>query len=294
LDRHLRPRPDHAVRQAAYPGRGALRLGFARPWYGVWRSQSLTDAAAAVQKVHNDRFSPRAGIVYQPWEWLSLYGNYVQSLGAANTAFDTSGNILKPQIGEQFEGGVKTSFFDGRLHSSVALYHLTKQNVAVPVPGQPFSVPIGEARSQGVEVDVSGQITQGLSLILTYAYTDAETLTSADQGKRLWNVPTNAGSLWARYDLPAEWVRGLTVGAGIFAQDKRAGDNANTFYLPAQTRIDAMIRYRPPVLQSRLSFQLNAYNLADETLYGGTLGDRFSLNVGIPRMFIGSIHYAFF
>jgi iron complex outermembrane receptor protein len=53
-----------------------------------------------------------------------------------------------------------------------------------------------------------------------------------------------------------------------------------------------MLRYRLPVAKSRLSLQLNAYNLADETLYGGTLGDRFSINMGMRRTFVGSIHYA--
>lgn len=254
--------------------------------------QSLADARAAVNKVNNARFSPRAGIVYQPWEWLSFYGNYVQSLGSANTAFDSNGNVLKPQIGEQFEGGFKTSLFDGRLNSNVAYYHLTKQNLSLQIPGQPFSVAVGEARSQGVEVDVSGQITSGLNLILTYAYTDAEALEGDNKGNRLWNVPKHAGSVWARYDMQVEQLRGLSFGAGVFIQDKRPGDPMNTYFLPAQARVDAMVRYRPPVMNSRLSLQLNAYNLADDTLYGGTLGDRFSINVGMPRMFIGSIHYA--
>ena len=256
------------------------------------KDQSLASAAGALQTTHNRRFNPRAGIVYQAREWLSVYGNYVQSLGAANSVFDASGKILKPQIGEQFEGGVKTSFFDGRLNSTLAVYHLSKQNVAVPVPGTPFSTPIGEARSQGIELDVAGQVTEALSLILTYAYTDAKVTEGADKGRRLWNVPIHGGSLWARYEVPSEWVRGLTVGSGVFVQDKRQGDPSNSYSLPIQTRIDAMVRYQPPILDSRLSFQLNAYNLANETLYGGTLGDRFSINVGMPRMFIGSIHWA--
>ena len=253
---------------------------------------SLADAKAAINKVTDARFSPRAGIVYQPWEWLSFYGNYVQSLGSANTAIDAAGNTLKPQIGEQFEGGFKTSLFSGRLNSNVAYYHLTKQNLSVRVPGQLFSISIGEARSQGVEVDISGQITNGLNLILTYAYTDAEVLEGDNKGNRLWNVPKHSGSVWALYDMQVEPLRGLSFGAGVFVQEKRPGDPQNTFLLPSQARVDAMVRYRPPILNSRLSFQLNAYNLADSTLFGGTLGDRNNINVGIPRMFIGSIHYA--
>ncbi|HNP52819.1 MAG TPA: TonB-dependent siderophore receptor, partial [Nitrosomonas nitrosa] len=254
--------------------------------------QSLADARAASTKVSDARFSPRAGIVYQPWEWLSFYGNYVQSLGAANNAIDAFGNTLKPQIGEQFEGGFKTSLFGGRLNSNVAYYHLTKQNLSVRVPGQLFSEAVGEARSQGVEVDVSGQITNGLNLILTYAYIDAKILEGDNKGNRLFNVPRHSGSVWARYDMQNEVLRGLSFGAGVFVQDKRPGDPANTFILPSQARVDAMVRYRPKMMKSRLSLQLNAYNLADSNLFGGTLGDRNSVNVGIPRMFIGSIHYA--
>lgn len=253
---------------------------------------SLADARAAVQKVNSARFSPRAGIVYQPWEWLSFYGNYVQSLGSANTAFDINGNVLKPQIGEQFEGGFKTALFGGRLNSNVAYYYLTKQNLTQQVPGQPFSIAVGEARSQGVEVDVSGQIASGLNLILTYAYTDAKVLEGDNRGNRLWNVAKHSGSIWARYDMQVESLHGLSFGAGVYVMDKRPGDPENTFLLPAQARVDAMVRYRPSILNSRLSLQFNAYNLADSTLFGGTMGNRNSINVGLPRMFIGSIHYA--
>ena len=92
--------------------------------------------------------------------------------------------------------------------------------------------------------------------------------------------------------MQAERLRGLSFGAGVFVQDKRPGDPANTYFLPSQARVDAMVRYRPPIMNSRLTLQLNAYNLADDNLFGGTLGDRFSLNVGMPRTFIGSIRYA--
>lgn len=253
--------------------------------------QSLAAAKAARNEINNARFSPRAGIVYQPREWLSFYGNYAQSLGSTNRGIDVNGNTLKPQIGEQFEGGFKTSFFGGLLNSNVAYYHLTKQNLAIPVPGQPFSVAVGEARSQGVEVDVSGQVTDGLSLILTYAYTDAKILEGENKGKRLFNIPKHAGSLWARYDVPLEPFQGLSFGAGVFVQDKRFGDNDNTYILPAQARVDAMVRYRPKILKSRFSLQLNAYNLANSNLFVGTAGDRNTITLDTPRAFIGSIRY---
>lgn len=255
--------------------------------------QSLADATRASQKVANDRFNPRAGVVYQPWEWLSLYGNYAESLGSANTAFDAAGNILKPQVGKQYEAGFKTSWFQERITTNVAFYHLTKQNLPVPVPGQPFSVAVGEARSQGIEIDIAGRVSEGLSVITTYAYTDAEILKGDNQGNRLWNVPEHAGSVWLKYDLQQESLRGLTAGGGVFVQGKRQGDNQNSYQLPGYARVDLLLKYQVPVSTARMNLQLNVNNLFDETYYAGTLGDRFSINVAAPRTFIGSVNIAY-
>ncbi|HNP60018.1 MAG TPA: TonB-dependent siderophore receptor [Nitrospirales bacterium] len=255
--------------------------------------QSVADATNNINKAKNNRFNPRAGIVYQPWQWLSLYGNYVQSLGSANLAFDASGNILDPQYAEQYEAGFKTAFFNDRLTSTVAFYHLTKENLPVQVPGQPFSEAVGEARSQGVEVDIAGRITEGLSIITTYAYTDAEIMKGDNKGNRLWNVPKHAGSVWLKYDMQQEPLRGLTVGGGVFAQGKRQGDNQNSYQLPSYARVDALMKYQIPITMARMTLQLNVNNLLDQKYYGGTLGDRFSINVGAPRTFIGSIRIAY-
>lgn len=237
----------------------------------------------------NDRFNPRVGLVYQPWDWLSLYGNYVESLGSANTGVSADGKPFSPETAEQYEAGFKTEFFDKRLTSTVAFYRLTKKNVLVPIPGTAFSDAIGEARSQGVEVDIAGQVTEALSLIATYAYSDAKITKGDNQGNRLWDVPRNSGSLWAKYDLQQEPVRGLSFGAGVYFLGQREGDNGNTFQLPGYGRVDALVKYQLPVASSRLSLQFNVENLLDHRYYVATLADRFSVIPGAPRTFIGSV-----
>jgi outer membrane receptor protein involved in Fe transport len=48
----------------------------------------------------------------------------------------------------------------GRLTSTVAPYRLTKDNILSTDPTNPLArVPIGEARSRGIELDLSGQLT---------------------------------------------------------------------------------------------------------------------------------------
>lgn len=256
---------------------------------------SFADSRAhqTTQKV--DRFSPRFGLLYQPWDWLSLYGNYAESLGDANSAQTPTGGRIGPETGEQFEVGFKNSFFNGRLISNLAYYHLTKQNIAVPIIGTPYFDAIGKARSEGFEVDVSGEVTEGLRLIAAYAYTDAIVLngTSFDgvslDGNRLVNAPRNAASFWMTYDLPWEPVRGLTVGAGSYLQSQKAGDRFNSFELPGWVRMDLMAKYQIPVEKARLTLQFNVQNLLDKEYYEASAGSNTSVLPASPRTFMGSI-----
>lgn len=256
---------------------------------------SAAAALANRKTTNNEGFSPRVGLLYQPWQWLSVYGNYVESMGSANGAFDAQGKLLDPQIGEQYEAGFKTAFFDQRLTSNVAFYHLSKKNMAVGVLGKRYSEAIGEARSQGVEIDISGQITDGLSLIGSYAYTDAVILKSdSNQGKKLWGVPRNAGSLWGKYDFQQAELRGLSVGAGAYFQDTKPGNNANQYELPGWGRLDALVKYQLPVAKTRTTLQLNIENLLDHRYYLGSSGFGTTfINPGQPRTFMGSVKVEF-
>ncbi|MCQ8129800.1 TonB-dependent siderophore receptor [Methylomonas rivi] len=254
---------------------------------------SFENATANFSNVESQKFSPRVGLLYQPWDWLSIYGNYVESLGAANTGIGVDGQIIQPETAEQYEIGFKTEFFDNRLISSFAFYQLTKQNMSVPIVGTGFSQAIGEAQSKGFEFDISGQVSEGLHLIASYAYTDAVIRKGTNAGNRLWNVPRNGGSFWAKYDLQQETLRGLTLGAGVFFQDQREGDMANSFELPGYARVDALIKYKLPIASAKTTFQLNVENLLDHQYYAGTANDKSFINPGAPRTFIGSIRVEF-
>ncbi len=60
----------------------------------------------------------------------------------------------------------------------------------------------GKVRSRGVEVDLAGSITDNLSVIASYGYTDAKVLEDPDYaGKPLPNVPKHTGSLFLTYDI---------------------------------------------------------------------------------------------
>lgn len=250
---------------------------------------SLNDVEEDVQRTES--FSPRVGVLYQPWPWLSLYGNYVESFGSNNGGLSASGEPFDPETAQQYEAGLKTEFFDGRLSSTLAFYDLTKQNILTPDPANPiFSIAVGEARSRGVELDVAGQVTDNWSLIGSYAYTDTEITedNSGNEGNRITNVPLHAGSLWSKYAFGSGFLQGLSLGAGVYLRGRREGDNENTFQLPGYARLDAFAAYSFEQFGSKITAQFNIYNVLDKTFYANSLS-RGSTRPGDPLTFLGSI-----
>ena len=256
---------------------------------------SLASAKVTETKERPGYFSPRVGIVYRPWSWLSFYGNYVKSLGSNNVGTPLPGSgPLDPQVGRQWEGGIKTEFFDGRLTSTLAYFDVTKQNLATPIPGTPFIQTIGEANSRGMELDVSGRVTEQLSVIGSYAYTDARITrdNSENEGHRLISVPRNSGSLWAVYEFTDGPLRGVRLGTGAFARSKRMADLENTAELPGYVRWDASAGYTFRYFGTKITAQLNVYNLLNKDYYDRA-SSRLLIQPGMPLTFLGSLRFEY-
>lgn len=66
-------------------------------------------------------------------------------------------------------------------------------------------------------MDLAGSITDNLSVIASYGYTDAKVLEDPDYaGKPLPNVPKHTGSLFLTYDIHNVYNSNtLTVGGGV-------------------------------------------------------------------------------
>jgi iron complex outermembrane receptor protein len=210
-------------------------------------------------------FSPRVGLVYQPSEEVALYASYTRSFfplsGFDNTSPDAD-VAFDPTRGTQYEVGVKTDFLDGRLSATLAAYHLTRTNVLTPDPDNPTrSIQTGEQRSQGIELDVTGEILPGWNVILSYAFTDAEVTedNTFPEGNRLPNVPENQASLWTTYTFQEGALEGLGFGLGLFYVGARQGDLNNSFELNDHLRADAALFYR----RGRFRGAINIRNLFD-------------------------------
>ena len=274
-------------------------------WTLVGRSQSggsINLAESAFSSRKNQRFNPRVGILYEPVSWLGLYGNWTTSFNpnSANAPTSANATILAPETGEQFEAGFKTQLFDDRLIATLAFYHLVRDNILVPdlTTSDPFDRIPNKQRSQGFELDVTGQITDRLSVIGSYAYTDAKILVDHNgntAGNRLPNIPRHGGSLFVKYDANGyEAPEGFSLGLGTVAAGQRQGDFQNSFQLPGFVRVDAFAAYRMKVGPTRIITQFNIRNLLDKTFYESTDPDsntspRLGVYPGAPLTAIGSI-----
>jgi iron complex outermembrane receptor protein len=124
---------------------------------------------------------------------------------------------IAPEEAKSWELGAKLDM-PGRVTGNIALFDINKRNVLVANSEGPVTIysAAGEVRSRGLELDLTGQLSERWSLIGAYAYTDAEVTEDPDyKGNRLQNVARNSGSLSAVYDFGSV-IGGdqLRVGAG--------------------------------------------------------------------------------
>jgi iron complex outermembrane recepter protein len=216
-------------------------------------------------------------------------------LGGANSARSRTGQAFKPETSTQYEAGLKTEWLDGRLSATLAFYRLTKENILTPDPVDPnnFFVQTGEARSQGIELDLAGDIMPGWSIIASYAHTDTEITqdNSGREGFRLHDVPEHSGSLWTRYRFLGGLWQGLSLGAGVFAASE-CTDSDNSFEVPGYARVDLSAAYTWKLGPTGLTAQLNVENLLDKEYFKNVVSS-IEIHPSAPRTFIGSLRIEF-
>lgn len=238
-------------------------------------------------------FSPRAGVIYRPSEALSFYASYAESFvpraGEQLASLTPSTANLAPEAFANSEIGMKWQLSKG-LFTSVAVYQLDRNNVAVTDPADPTQTLLIDAqRSRGLEWEIGGNITRNLQIVAGYAYQDAELTralsVSVPAGTVLPLVPEHSGYVWGRWDINARWG----LGFGINGRDKVFTTTSNKVRLPGYSRIDAAVYYKA---SEHLKLQANIENLADRRYYASAHNDN-NISFGSPREVKLSAHLDF-
>ncbi len=228
----------------------------------------------------DDFVSPRLGVIYRPLEPLSLYASYsvsyLPSSGDQFSSLDATSAALEPEEFENIEVGAKWDVSPS-LALSAAIYRLDRSNTRAPGPTPGTIVLTGEQRSEGVELGVSGTVTEEWEIIAGYAYQDAEitrTTAAAPRGREVALVPEHQFSLWNTY----RFTPMLRAAVGVIHQDEMFASISNAVTLPSFTRVDAAIFF---TLNDRFEAQLNVENLFDEDYFATSHNDN-NITPGSP------------
>ena len=235
------------------------------------RSTTTTTTTGAVSKVSNDSnfWNYQFGVVYKPAANGSVYVSWGTSsnppgvdAGDGADGIAITNQDLKPESSRNLELGTKWDVLDQRLSLTAAVFRSEKTNARVASGGRGSpQINAGEQRVDGVELGFSGQLTERWNVYGGYTYLDSELVKTApadaaSQGNVFPNTPKNSFTLWTTYAIGSQW----SVGGGAYYQSKVYGNTANTKWVPAYTRFDAMVSY---AVNRHLSLQLNVQNLTN-------------------------------
>lgn len=221
-----------------------------------------------------NKFLPQAGLIYKITPDISLYTSISKSF-TPSTDVDDAGNVSQPEQGTTWEAGSKWQITP-RLFASVAFYNIDERQMSLSINGT--SRPINKARSQGVELEVNGEVAPDWDISANYSYDNAEIvddkINPANNGHRLQNAPEHAGALYLSHNLLISGLPGdFRVGGGARYVGSRAGDPDNSFSLPDYVVADGFIAWNNQLLGKKTQLRLNLNNLFNKHYYTSSGGN---------------------
>lgn len=294
---------DQTLKQESYSAYAQDALYLTDKWIAVagLRYQYYTQYAGKGRPFNvntdsrDEQWTPKLGLVYKLTPSVSLFANYSQTFMPQSSIASYIGD-LPPETSNAYEVGAKFDLFDG-ITANIALFDIHKRNVLYneSVGGETIAKTAGRVRSQGVEVDLAGSLTENTNIIASYGYTDAKVLEDPDYaGKPLPNVPRHTGSLFLNYDIHnAIGGNTLTLGGGGHGVSRRSATNGADYYLPGYFVADAFVAYKMK-LQYPVTLQVNVKNLFDKTYYTSSIAtNNLGNQIGDPREVQFTVKMAF-
>lgn len=222
--------------------------------FSAYYSDSLDTGRNIRTKFSETNFAPYAGVTFDLLSNVTAYASYAE-IFQPQTEQDVTGANLKPRQGSQIEVGVKTDHFDEALTTQISYYHIRDRNRAVDDPANVgFFIAAGDARTEGVEVLVSGSPLPGLDVYAGYAFVSTD----------LTNDPTpeHSFSAFLKYSFETGTLSGLSLGFGARAVGEFDNlDGAVLIRAPGYAVFDALVAYE---ISETVTAQVNVENLFDK------------------------------
>ncbi|SEO97143.1 TonB-dependent siderophore receptor [Pseudomonas sp. Snoq117.2] len=264
---------------------GGARIG----WYRgeantrTFATASAPERNAPADQSHDGYVTPYAGLVYDLDDHHSLYASYSRVYKPQTSYLEADGSPIDPREGEQYETGIKGSYFHGDLNTRLSLFQLTDENRASALlnpngTSTGFYTNSGKTRVRGAEIEASGKLTEQWEVLAGYTYMRSENL-SGVANTLFESMPKHMASLWTKYTLAGGPLTGLSIGGGVTAMSDFSQTNNNvTVSAPGYATVDAKFSY--PVTK-QLTATLDVNNLLDKE-YWSRVGSVSTFNFQGP------------
>lgn len=257
--------------------------------YDHYQQDIANRLRATTQQASDGVISPRAGLTVHLDATLSLYASAAAGF-RPNSGVGANGQSFAPEKSRSLETGLKYVQPGEGLEATLAVFRIDKENVLSLDPADTsFSLPVGQMRSEGAELDLLGRLTPHLAASVGLAYTDSQVTRSSAaavgtglaEGRRFPNVPRVSGNAFVNYAQPLSGTRSAAVGVGVSRTGERLGsvDSNTGFVLPAYTVWRLVGHYD---LSERLRLYAKVENLTDRRYAAFSYSEQW-VYPGAPR-----------
>ncbi len=237
--------------------------------YDIWNNKPDSDTDEHVNLTRS-RFIPYFGITYDINPNNSLYASYT-SIFKPNSSLDQDGKVIKPVIGTNYELGWKSEWFNGKLNTTLALFQISQKNRPVYIEDSNhhnggYYGTLGKVRSRGVDMEISGNLTEDWQLFAGYTFnrskyleTESSRYVAGENYSK--HTPKHIFRLYTHYVLPFDNKK-WSVGAGVSTQS-----DTESLYSVSQAGYalwDANIHYQ---ISPSVALSIVGKNLADKRYY---------------------------
>lgn len=244
------------------------------------------------------QFIPYAGVVYDLSPAHALYASYTD-IYSIQQYYSPSG-LLDPVEGKNYEAGVKSQFFDGRLQTALAVFQTDQLNLPVALnmastcglSGATRCYTEGaKVRNRGIDLEVTGSPTPGWNVAVGFTFSDPEYVAGPNAGKDYnTTLPRKVFKASTDYRLPGGQWR---VGGSVQAQSAMFHEGTS-FHIRqgGYTLLNLHAGYQ---FNSHLRLQLNVRNALDKHYYQSipTNNNYGGVFVGTPRSFAVTLRYEY-
>ena len=237
-----------------------------------------------------NKFLPQLALMYSPTATTNLYASYAKGLSDGGEApWYAEANayqVLSPRNSEQYELGVKQQIRNFLLTAAIFDLKQDNQYTTTNSEGKLEFVEQGEQHNQGIELGLTGVLTDTLDVSSGITYTKSRLVdidTDSYKGHQTQNVPKVRATAQLSYKVPS--VEGLRLLSGMQYSSSKYANKEATAKVGGYSVFNIGAAYKTNFAGHDTTFRFNIDNLFNKKYWrdvGAFMGDDY-LFLGNPR-----------